>query len=269
MSAARARRSAAALALALVAAAPAVVRAQEPDPFYLDLERSARAALVRGDAATAARRLRLACFGLLDAPDRLAGCLVRLGLAQARGGDREAFARTFERLDGLEERFGVYAASALENEERTEFEARLAEWIAPETLARRAAFAPVAWPRLVSSARAELDAGRPEAALVRLEGIPAAVEEGVAWCLRGEALARLARCPEALPAFAVCRPEREARFAAPALACLVEAGRTEDAGRLAAALPAGVRADRQVRRRLAEVESAGARRRPPPPAPSP
>jgi len=269
MSAPRSRRLLSGLALAAALASRSPVRAQEPDPFYLDLERSGRVALARGDAATASHRLRTACFGLLGEPERLAGCLVRLGLAQSRSGDRDGFARTFERLDGVEERFAVYGRATLDDEERTEFEARLAEWVAPESLALRPAFAPLAWSRLISLARTELDAGRAAGALARLQGIPATAGDGLTGCLRGEALARLERCPDALPAFAACHPESAARFAAPALGCLVAAGRAEDATRLAAGLSDGVRADRQVRRRLAELEAAGARPKPPPARPSP
>lgn len=131
--------------LLFVAALPGgALRAAEPEPFYLDLERSAAVALERGDAAAAARKFRLACFGLLDEPTRLAACLVRLGVAQGRAGDRAGFEATFERLDAVEGRFEVYAAAPVEPALREEFERRLATWIAARTLAARPAFAPIA-----------------------------------------------------------------------------------------------------------------------------
>jgi hypothetical protein len=120
-------------------------RAVEPEPFYLDLERSAEVALARGEAAVAARKLRLACFGLLDLPERLAACLVKLAVAQSAAGDRPGFEETFERLDALEGRFPVYAGLKLEPALRQRFEERLKAWISAETLATRPAFRPLAW----------------------------------------------------------------------------------------------------------------------------
>jgi hypothetical protein len=133
-------------ALALFAAPLAAAeRAAEPEPFYLDLERSAEVALARGEAAVAARKLRLACFGLLELPERLGACLVKLAVAQAEAGDRPGFEETFERLDALEGRFPVYAGLELEPPLRQRFEERLKAWISAETLASRPAFRPLAW----------------------------------------------------------------------------------------------------------------------------
>lgn len=136
-----------ALAVLALVAAPLVAaeRPVEPEPFYLDLERSAEVALARGEAAVAARKLRLACFGLLDFPERLGACLVRLGVAQGEAGDRAGFEETFERLDALEGRFPVYLSLRLDPEVRKQFEARLKAWISAETLASRPAFRPLAW----------------------------------------------------------------------------------------------------------------------------
>jgi hypothetical protein len=141
-------RAPARLALfAALLAAPlaAAERPTEPEPFYLDLERSAEVALARGEAAAAARKLRLACFGLLELPERLAVCLVKLGVAQAAAGDRAGFEETFERLDALEGRFAVYAGLALEPSLRQRFEEKLKAWVSAETLASRPAFRPLAW----------------------------------------------------------------------------------------------------------------------------
>ncbi|MCL4838034.1 MAG: hypothetical protein KJ058_08725, partial [Thermoanaerobaculia bacterium] len=97
-------RSLSLLALALVAAAAAPVLAARPvDPFYLDLLREGERALARGDARAAARDLRLACFGLLDEPPALAGCLGRLLLAQQAAGSGEDAAATAARLVEVEE----------------------------------------------------------------------------------------------------------------------------------------------------------------------
>jgi hypothetical protein len=242
------------LGLAGLLGAPGALAAQEPDPFTLDLERSGQAALARDDHALAARKLRLACFGLLDHPKRLAGCLVRLGLAQGRAADKAGFAATFERIDAVEDRFQAYAGANLSAEERREFEDRLAQWVPPASLARRQAFAPLAHRLALRGAEGDLEAGRAAEALLRLEGVPVEVEQGRAWCLRGEAHARLDHCREAAAAFAACRPEGEARFAAPALACYAELGRTAEAKRLISLLPEAVRAEPQVRRRLSAFD---------------
>ncbi len=242
------------LAVAFLGAGASALQAQEPDPFTLDLERSGQAALLRGDHAIAVRKLRLACFGLLDHPKRLAGCLVRLGLAQGRAADRGAFVATFERLDAVEDRFAAYGGAGLTPEERREFEDLLAQWVAPESLALRKAFAPIAHRLVLRAAEGELEAGKAAEALARLEGVPVEVEDGRAWCLRGEAHARLKHCREAAAAFAACSPEREARFAAPALACFAELGRTPEAKRLISLLPEAVRADSQVRRRISAFD---------------
>lgn len=136
-----------ALAVLALGAAPLVAadRPVEPEPFYVDLERSAEVALARGEAAVAARKFRLACFGLLDFPERLGACLVKLGVAQGEAGDRAGFEETFERLDALEGRFPVYLSLRFDPEVRRQFEARLKAWISAETLASRPAFRPLAW----------------------------------------------------------------------------------------------------------------------------
>ena len=113
------------------------------DPFYENLLAKGSDQLHRRDFAAAARTLRLACFGLLEEPERLADGLVRLGLAQGAAGDREAFAETFRRLAEVEERFGAYARASIPGEVRAEF-----EWLARELLpaATRAGSAGLAGP---------------------------------------------------------------------------------------------------------------------------
>jgi len=243
-------------ALLLAALLAPGARADEPDAFSLDLERSAQLALARGDAAGAAKKLRLACFGMLDAPARLEACLVRLGIAQSRADDRAGFQETFERLDAVEQRIPSYAQAPLEYAEREEFETRVGEWIPPELLAGRPAFAVVSARRAFREAEALLDQNEAEKAIARLEGVPAEIDDGHAWCLRGEAYARLDRCAPAASAFAVCRPERAPRSAAAALECLTSLGRVAEARRLASRLPTEVREDRVVQRRLTELRKA-------------
>ncbi len=124
-----------ALVAATVSAAPAAV-----DPFYQGLLRDGQHAFDRNDYAAAARDLRLACFGMLDDPQPLADCLVRLALAQDRLDDAEGFRGTFQRLVELEDRFKAYTQGTLAPELRTTLEARLAARIPAATLAGIPAF---------------------------------------------------------------------------------------------------------------------------------
>ena len=254
------------------------------DPFYLDLERSAEAARARGDLRGAVLRLRRACFGMLDQPTRWGACWVRLGLAQAAAGESDGFQQTFERLVAADARFAVWAAAPLAAEERARFEELVVERVATELVRAAPAFAALArrhdeervralppkerrreLERLAAAsedprwrillAEEELDHGRPQAALERLAELSAASLGSRVGCLRGEALAGLGRCAPALEAFAGCHPAVEARFAAPALSCLTDLERGAEAARLAAALPAEVRADPVVRRRLVALEA--------------
>lgn len=122
--------------LVLLAAAPL----EAADPFYTGLLRDGIYAYDRGDAATAARHLRLACFGLLEEPEPLADCLVRLALAQDKGGNPDGFRDTFRRIVEVEERFGAYRRTALPAELRTAFEQRTAALVPASTLASIPAF---------------------------------------------------------------------------------------------------------------------------------
>ena len=278
------------LAAALVAPALRAAPRAQPgesadgavDPFYLDLERAGEAARARGDAAAAVRKLRRACFGLLDVPARWGACSVRLALAQSEAGDWTGFQQTFERIVAADARFQVWSAAPLAAGERARFEQIVAERIPPELLRGTPAFAGLALrhederlralppkqrvrelERLATEsgephwrielAEAELERGRPQAALDRLADLPARPAESRVACLRGAAHAGLGHCAPALEAFAGCHPAVDARFAAPALGCLSDLGREAEAARLVAALPAEVKADPEVRRRLAEL----------------
>ncbi len=91
-------------------AAPA---ARAADGFYEDLLEDGILAADRGDAARAAKVLRLACFGLLDEPPMLARCLTHLALAQAQLDDQEAFRATVDRLARIEKRFRAYTRAEI------------------------------------------------------------------------------------------------------------------------------------------------------------
>lgn len=115
-----------------IAAAPPLHAA---DPFHVDLLRDGVHASDRGDHATAARYIRLACFGMLDEPKLLGECLTRLALAQDKAGDTAGFRETFGRLVEVEERFQGFSQAALPAEVRTALIQRLTVQIPAPTLA--------------------------------------------------------------------------------------------------------------------------------------
>jgi predicted Zn-dependent protease len=285
--------SAATVCLALFATA---VAAQSPpagaappvrpnvDPFYSSRQREGIAAYERGAYGDAASSLRVACFGMLDAPPELAECLVRLGLAQAAAGDREAFAQTFRRLLEGEEVLGLYSRATLAAELTAAFERRAAEWIPRATLDDSPAFAHLAGSereselaalpararrsRLQQLARDEPREARWPLLLARLErhernarGAATAAEQALALspgllearCLRGWAHAELTRWPEAATDLDHCSatwPD----LAPAELAARVELGQWEAAQALAGSLTAEQRRDPAVARLLRRLE---------------
>jgi len=110
------------------------------DPFYQGLLRDGQLAFDRKEYATAARVLRLACFGMLDEPRPLADCLSRLALAQDGTGDAAGFRETFQRLLEVEDRFKGYSQGELPADLRAALEARLATRLPAATLAAAPAF---------------------------------------------------------------------------------------------------------------------------------
>jgi len=110
------------------------------DPFYQGLLRDGQLAFDRKEYASAARALRLACFGMLDEPRPLADCLSRLALAQDGTGDAAGFRETFQRLLEVEDRFKGYSQGELPADLRAALEARLATRLPAATLAAAPAF---------------------------------------------------------------------------------------------------------------------------------
>lgn len=271
--------------LLLTALIPAAVplAAQAPpelDPFYLTLFHEGAQALEEGDAARAARALRLACFGLLEDPPRLAGCLARLGLAQALSDDREGFTETFRRLAVVERRFSGYSRADLPPVEREDFEQHLVRWIPAELLADVAAFRPLAdrqraaelarlpparrreelarrlarepdnpvWRLLL--AELELEEKNPAAALGHVDRVLAADPGNApARCLRGLARAGQGACGAAVTDLAGCsRSRREEPFAEALLACRIALGQGAQAAAFYASLPPELRQSRKLSR---------------------
>lgn len=75
------------------------------DPFYDRLYREGLNARAAGDTGLAARKLRLACFGMLDDPTALAACLGQVALVAAARGETQNVRETVNRLLELERLF--------------------------------------------------------------------------------------------------------------------------------------------------------------------
>jgi tetratricopeptide (TPR) repeat protein len=110
------------------------------DPFYQSLLREGIQQYDLGDFASSVRTLHLACFGMLDEPGDLGGCLVRLALAQDRIDDGDGFQETFRRIAEVEERFQGYTRSNLSAELRADLEQRLIARVPAATLRSLPAF---------------------------------------------------------------------------------------------------------------------------------
>lgn len=148
------------LALVLLAA---VRPAAAADPFYDSLLRQGVQQYDREEFVDAAQTLRLACFGLLDEPLVLGGCLSRLALAQDRATDAEGFQDTFRRLAEVEERFQGYTRATLPPEVRTALEQRLAVRIPASTLRSIPAFRALADRTASAAAPGTTGASKPAA----------------------------------------------------------------------------------------------------------
>jgi tetratricopeptide (TPR) repeat protein len=265
-------------------AAASLARAA-PDPFYLDLLRDGIQSYDRADYGVAARRLRLACFGLLDDPQQLAACLVRLGVAQATAGDAEGFRETFRRIVEVEDRFGAYGKADLPPEVRGAFEQRALAAIPIPTLEAIPAFKPllarkleaqvaalpprerrhqleerlareprsVAWNVLL--AELDLSEGKTAPGIARAEQVTAlAPQEPRALCVRGLARAAGNRCKEALTDLEPCYLSgRELSYASALLGCRVELAQWRQAEEQVRSLPPGLKEDRKVTALIKQV----------------
>jgi tetratricopeptide (TPR) repeat protein len=291
-----ARLAAAWLATAILAGLAAAPQARAaPDPFYLDLLRDGIQSYDRADYPTAARRLRLACFGLLDDPQQLAACLIRLGVAQAAAGDADGFRETFRRIVEVEDRFGAYGKADLAPELRSAFEQRALASIPVPTLEAIPAFKPllarkleaqvaalpprerrhqleerlareprsVAWNVLL----AELDLSESKTApgVARAEQAAAlAPQEPRALCVRGLARAAGNRCKEAMADLEPCYLSgRELSYATALLGCRVELAQWRQAEEQVRSLPPGFKEDRKVTALLKQVAKHPAAAAPP------
>jgi tetratricopeptide (TPR) repeat protein len=264
--------------LGLVASVLFAAAALAADPFYMQLLRQGTDAYNRHDYQTAARQLRIACFGLLDEPTLLADGLTRLALAQAAAGDNDGFRETFQRLTEVQARFSAYTQADIPKEVRTALEQLVVQLIPPATLAENPAFSylvPNRWDsvaklppsqqrkeleRLIKAeptdsrwrlmlAELELSQGRPHAAYTAAEGaMTLAPGNREALRLRGLALAGEKKWPQAAADLQACgTASSDPRVAGALLSALVELKRWQEAGALTAQLSPAVANDPAVR----------------------
>jgi len=269
------------LLLAVSLAGPGLTApAEAVDPFYENLLTEGRLAFARGDHAGASKRFRIACFGLLDEPIRLADCRTRLALSAARLGHREEFESAFRQILELERRFGAYAEATIPADLRSAFEQQVALWIPEELIRGVSVFESVVRKRaldrlaqlppnqmkmeLEQLATAEPTEPRWPLELARLavaerSWLPAqewaertlalAAGHDEALCLRGRAAAMAARCAEALPDLSHCSaPPEDPRLVEEQLACHLALQDLDGAEGFIASLPPAVQGSRAVRK---------------------
>lgn len=273
------RRASVLLTTLLIGTAIAVP-ARAVDPFYDNLLAEGRLDFARGDFNEASRLFRIACFGMLDEPDRLADCRVRLALSEAELGRREEFEETFRRILDLERRFDAYTRAEIPAEVRSEFEGHVERWVPEEMLRDVPAFEPLLRQRTLdriarlppaqrrieveqlaasepTEPRWPLELARMEVAdrswLTAQEWAQRALDlapgDDEALCLRGRAAAIGARCSEALADLAHCSdPPSDQRLAEDRLSCHLALGDLDGAERFIASLPPEMQETRSIRK---------------------
>ncbi len=257
---------------------------EEPDPFYLRLLEEGRRLLEQGRAEDAVRSLRLACFGLLESPDRLAGCWVHLGLARSELKDREGLLEVLRKLEELEERFQVFSLGRVRAEDRDALFERFVEVVGSEELVRSllVGYFVVEWARRelellpeerrerelrrrletesrnpiwrLLAAERELVAGQASEVEGWLKGFPAGFGGGYVACLRAAAGAQggacgrgeFNSCPMASKSVVIWKAE---------LNCLLASGRREEALRLWSQLTPELQGNPQLSEVAADFQS--------------
>ncbi|MDH3403115.1 MAG: hypothetical protein OES32_13865 [Acidobacteriota bacterium] len=280
------KRTAALAAAWLTLAAPAAFGAV--DPFYIEALSQGETLYAAGDYAEAAKRLRIACFGLMDEPRLLGAGLVRLALAQAAVGDREAFDATFDRITEIEDRFAGYSRASLPGELHDDFEARVIAWVPDEALRASPAFArfirdkellrlqslsagqrraelerlarenPADPSWAVMLAEAQVAGGDGRLAIESLESALVGTPRNVHLeCLRGRAYLQSARCETALDLLPSCDVRRlPTNELTQYLDCLTGAERWVEAAVIVVSLPPETREARPLARREKKIAAA-------------
>ncbi len=185
------------------------------DPFYENLLAKGTDQYNRRDFAAAVRTLRVACFGLLEEPERLADGLVRLALAQAAAGEGQSFAETFRRLVEVEERFGAYTKAAIPQPVRAELERQAVALLPASTLRSAAGFSHLGASRPPAASNQPPRQEQRGGAAPPKATPPARDEEGLKQALALLAEGRVVEAYDRARALADARPAwREAQLAA-------------------------------------------------------
>lgn len=99
---------------ALLVSAILATPAAAYDDFYAQRLALGKLAFAEGKPAVAAEELRVACFGMLDAPEALLDCVARLVLAQDAAGRTADADATMDRFVVLNGKLGLFAQLTLE-----------------------------------------------------------------------------------------------------------------------------------------------------------
>lgn len=246
------------LVVALVLASTAGKGVETPDPFYLRLLEEGRRLLEQGQAEESARILRLACFGLLEAPDRLAACWLELGSARAALKDREGLLEVLRKLEEIEERFRVLSAGGVPVARQTELLDQMVNLLGFEALIRSTHFGYWALERArvelqavaserqerelsrrldsdpenpvwkILAAEREVSSGKAAEADRWLASMPASWAGGYVACLRAGSAALQGRCQP--PELDLCpRKMRTVALWSAEIRCWLATGRREEA----------------------------------------
>jgi hypothetical protein len=219
----------------LLAALVALPARGSVDPFYDRLYREGLNARVAGEYVLAAKKLRLACFGMLDDPPSLAACVGQLALVEAARGESQALRETIDRLLELERLYQALtkatAAGGLSASDREAIDDSIRKNAAPQAVADIPAFRLLALRMMAPADRRReldrkiaLDPRNPdwrqalaelfydekqyaEAAREAQQTLSLKPESEGGHCLRGLARAQLKDCgDEALADLGFCRP---------------------------------------------------------------
>ena len=279
------------LALALTWIAP--VQGQEVDTFHLRLYQDGAELAAVGQFDEAVPKLRLACFGMLEAPKVLAPCLGRLLAAQESAGvPDDEIETTVDRLLEVERRFKGWSEPdsrfAVSEETRRRVDSLFVRFGTAESLARvpglgdvalqkqvtRVAALPVEERRRelnllvqrqarvpiwhVMSAELALEEGDPRAAAAAASQILSAFEGNAgARCVLGRARAAQELCDASVIedlGFCPATHLHHSEIELARLDCLVEGGRWSEADTVWQRLPAEVRSQRPVRRQRRQID---------------
>ena len=222
----------------LCASVLATTPARAVNEFYERLLREGKALYETGEFRSAARKLELACFGMLEDPPALTRCQIYLSLAHGALGDEAGFKQAFDRLMVLEDRFSTFSQAQVEGDWSRELSEYAQTWVSYETLRRlpgferaarqqkEAALMDLAVPERKEQLERLLEQ-EPEALSWRIlmaevdlatgqyqnavEGTQQVLQEDSerikAICVRGQALAALGNCEEALEHLYTCSQE--------------------------------------------------------------